>query len=105
MGAGALRSAPIAEAMRSALDQAQQSRAIEMARAAEVEADAAAVGAMAAAGYDPQAAVRYLQRLPARDNAARPTAVRAAIEKLPLRTYSANTGEFEAMKSLAIAIH
>jgi len=32
-------------------------------------------------------------------------AVKAAIEKLPARTYSANTGEFEAMKSLAMAIH
>jgi hypothetical protein len=31
--------------------------------------------------------------------------VKAAIEKLPARTYSANTGEFEAMKSLAMAIH
>ena len=31
--------------------------------------------------------------------------MKAAIEKLPARTYSANTGEFEAMKSLAMAIH
>jgi hypothetical protein len=30
--------------------------------------------------------------------------VKAAIEKLPARTYSANTGEFEAMKSLATAV-
>jgi predicted Zn-dependent protease len=36
--------------------------AIEMARAVEVEADAVAIGIMAAAGYDPQAALRYLER-------------------------------------------
>jgi hypothetical protein len=31
-------------------------------------------------------------------------AVKAAIEKLRARTYSANTGEFEAMKPLATAV-
>jgi predicted Zn-dependent protease len=87
-------------AIRSASDQAQQSRAIEMASAAEVEADRAAIDTMAAAGYDPQAAVGYLQRFPA-GNAARLKAVSAVIEILPSRTYSANTGQFEAVKTLA----
>jgi hypothetical protein len=50
---------------------------------------------MAAAGYDPLAAVRYLQGLPA-DDAASLKAVNAAIEKLPARAYSANTGQFRS---------
>jgi predicted Zn-dependent protease len=45
---------------------------------------------MAAAGYDPQAAVRYLPSLPA-DDAANLKAVNAAIEKPPTRAHSANT--------------
>ena len=70
-----------------------------MARAAEVEAHAVAIDTMAAAGYDPQSAVRYLPRLPA-DKLARLKAGNAAIEKLQPRPWSANTGQFAAVKSL-----
>jgi len=51
----AVRALPnaVPAAVRSASDQAQQSRAIEMASAAEVEADRAAIDTMVAAGYDP----------------------------------------------------
>jgi predicted Zn-dependent protease len=73
IGSMALKNAtgPTVEAMRSGVEQSRQSNAISMARLAEAEADAAAVGVLAAAGYDPRAAVRYLERLPAPDNAPR----------------------------------
>lgn len=60
----------------------------------EQQADDLAVELVSAAGYDPAAAVPYLEP----QRAAR---VRAAIEKLPPRDYRANTGQFEAMKALA----
>jgi predicted Zn-dependent protease len=87
------------------IDQSQQAELLTLARALEAAADAAAVAKMAAAGYDPQAAIGVLERLPAPDNAPRLEAARAAMGKLPALPYSADTGEFAAMKSLAAAVH
>ncbi|MBZ5585203.1 MAG: M48 family metalloprotease [Acidobacteriia bacterium] len=90
---------------------------LAFARQLELEADAAAVPMIAAAGYDPAEVVAYLQKLPPAGNegmstafSAHPTTaerletIRAEAEKLPARKYGAGTGEFEAMKSLAAGV-
>ena len=68
----------------------------------ELDADALAVQAMAAAGYNPTSLIDYITRLqpadalptpatrPTPDRDARLTALRAAIEKLPAATYPAH---------------
>jgi len=60
-------------------------------RNAELDADSLAVGAMARAGFDPQALVRYIERVPAAssDRDGRVAALLSAIEKLPLAGHSA----------------
>ena len=90
---------------------------LTFARQSELQADTVATGIVAAAGYDPEAAVRYLEGQPPADGAkpprvfsAHPTvdrrvaAVRAALEKLPARGYAAGTGEFDEVKALAAGI-
>jgi beta-barrel assembly-enhancing protease len=61
----------------------------------EQQADDLAVELVSAAGYDPAAVVPYLEPQ-------RAGRVRASSEKLPPRDYRANTGQFEAMKALAV---
>jgi predicted Zn-dependent protease len=87
---------------------------LTLARRFELQADEFAVGTIAEAGYDPAAMVRYLEQNRSSDSglrsqvfSAHPTVnkrletVNAAIRELPARTYSAGTGEFEAMKTVA----
>ena len=57
-------------------------------RAAELAADRVAVPAMANAGYDPDALVRYLGRAQTGDRAVRIAALQQAISRLPSRAYS-----------------
>jgi predicted Zn-dependent protease len=83
---------------------------LAFARANELEADNMATGILAAVGYDPQAVIPYLEAQltpqpkvmsawPASER--RVNTVKAAVEKLPAHPYSANTGQFEAMKARA----
>jgi predicted Zn-dependent protease len=91
---------------------------LTFARQFELQADQVAVGTIAEAGYDPAAVVRYLERHRQSDNAAktqtfsahppvtrRLETVNAAIAALPARTYTAATGDFDAIKSLAANAH
>jgi len=62
-------------------------------RAVELEADAAAVAAMARAAFDPSGLLHYIERLrPRRD--ARIAALSEAIRNLPSRDYEVDNGEF-----------
>ena len=68
----------------------------------EKQADALAVGAMAAAGYDPAGLASFLQRIPANvlpDRDDRVAAVRAEIGKLPARSYAAEGGDFARVQT------
>jgi predicted Zn-dependent protease len=85
---------------------------VAMQRQAELEADSLAVQAMARAGFDPEALVRYVERLPATSTGAitkayspmpepdrRIAAMRSAIAKLPRVEYAAGApGEFAAVQ-------
>ena len=90
---------------------------LNLAREFELQADAAATGILAGAGYDPEAMARYLEAQPPAGNegmstmfsahataAERVEAIRAEIRRLPPREYAAASGEFEAMKALAASL-
>jgi predicted Zn-dependent protease len=76
----------------------------QMRRRFELNADSLAVGAMAAAGYDPAALARYIERVQPADDGTnrfdsalprrsqRLEALRAAIGELPPRTYPSHEG-------------
>jgi hypothetical protein len=76
--------------------------------ATELKADALAVGAMAQAGFDPSALVRYIERIkpnqaytvytPLPDRDQRVANMRTAIEHLPRLSYDAPTVEFTGVK-------
>jgi len=83
----------------------------------ELQADQVAVGTIAEVGYDPAAMVRYLEQRRPNDGRKlsqvfslhpavkkRLDTVNGAIGELPARTYSAGTGEFDAMKAMAEGI-
>jgi hypothetical protein len=57
--------------------------------ALELQADSLAVGAVARAGYDPEALVRYLSREQPRDGVLRIDRMQQAIDALPVRQYAA----------------
>jgi predicted Zn-dependent protease len=83
---------------------------LAMSRRYELEADSLAVRMMSAAGYDPAALVRYLEReqppddatgtkwsaLPAR--AERLSAIRTAVESIPARAYERRPG-FDSIRA------
>jgi predicted Zn-dependent protease len=87
---------------------------LTFARQFELQADQVAVGMIAEVGYDPAVMVRYLEQQRPSDGgqisqvfSAHPSVskrietVTAAIRMLPALSYSAGTGEFEAMKATA----
>jgi predicted Zn-dependent protease len=87
---------------------------VKFARQGELEADALAVAAMAAAGYDPAGLASYVERVqpvdalppkltsPIPDRDARLAAMRAAIQALPAASYAAHDG-FAAIQEAAKA--
>ncbi|SRR5216684_4090559 len=99
-----------------AADQVMQIGFATFTRHFELEADTVAIGILAAAGYDPEAAVRYLGRPTVNSTqmseifSAHPTSARrlqtvnAARAGLPSRIYSAATGEFDEIHTLAASI-
>src|SRR5258708_6418801 len=82
----------------------------------ELDADTVAIGILAAAGYDPEAAVRYLGRPTVNStqmseifsvhptSARRLQAVNAARVELSSRLYSAATGDFDDIHAVAASI-
>lgn len=89
---------------------AQPVAELAFARRFELEADQAAAGFLAEAGFDPQPVIPYLEAklephpliLAAHPSGSqRAAAVKAFMEKLPAREYTAATGEFAAMKAIA----
>ncbi|HYW45229.1 MAG TPA: M48 family metalloprotease [Bryobacteraceae bacterium] len=82
---------------------------LNFARQCELQADILAADIVAGAGYDPAAAIsvapdnatasRVFSAHPTREQ--RAAAIKARIEKLPPREYSAATGQFAGMKALA----
>ncbi len=110
----ATRMATRAEISRAGAPAAARMAFLEFARDLELEADGAAVRMLAGAGYDPAEVVSYLENLPPVGNegmstvfSAHPTTaerlktIRAEIQKLPARRYSAGSEEFESAKRLA----
>lgn len=105
---------PAGSALLTAQEIALQSALLTFARTFELEADSVAAGIVAAAGYDPEAMIPYLEGQPPARNSQvfsahpavgrRVAAVRAAIEKLPPRAYAAGTGEFDEVKALAAGV-
>jgi predicted Zn-dependent protease len=96
---------------------AMQAGLLVSARQFELQADTVATSIMAAAGYDPETVVPYLEGQtpadgvrPSKIFSAHPTVnqrvekIRAAAEKLPARVYSASTGEFDEVKALAVSV-
>ena len=91
---------------------------LSFARQFELAADFLATGMMAEAGYDPAAAIPYLEKQP-RVIAPRPgkiysvhppverrvETIKGRLEKLPAAGYDAQTGAFEEIKALAAMIH
>ena len=89
---------------------------LKLARDCEIDADHVAIRIIAAAGYDPEAATRFLS-LATSDgsqafkmfsahplNSVRLEALRLAREKLPSRKYSAANGEFAEIEALAATV-
>jgi predicted Zn-dependent protease len=86
---------------------------LAMQRDNELEADGLAVQAIARAGFDPEALLRYIERvqvqpakvfssLPGRDQ--RVTAIRLVIEGLPASEYQVTSGDFAAIQKEVIRL-
>ena len=77
-------------------------------RAIEIQADRDAVARMAAAGFDPAALARYLDRvqLPGNERSLLPppadrvAAIEEAIRSLPVKKYVSSNGEFDRVQAL-----
>lgn len=66
----------------------------------ELDTDVLAAQTMARAGFDPNALVRYIDRLqPSSDSEQRTAALRSAIERLPSGTYNIDTSEFASVQA------
>jgi len=109
------RGSPIAASFESAMQLGVQVSTITFARACERRADRAAVGIMASAGYNPDAAIPYLESQTdasqrPRAFSAHPTssvrveAIRSASANLPPGLCTAATGAFAEAKALAAVI-
>ena len=115
----AIRHGAIADiAIVSAVPVAMEAAFTAFARQFELAADLLATSIMAASGYDPAAAIPYLQAQPRqfvpapgklRDAhppvAKRVATIQDAIGKLPPLDYDAETGAFDEIKAVAGAIH